>query len=671
MNLTTRFLACILPLATAGLASAADNQFQLVNLSEDWSFRGFRVGFVNKSGDGKPLPISTLALTMGLGDGKAWRELKPDTKFRTDASYAIKAVISATEARLFVDGKQVAESKGGFVPLDRESGTVAEPNRWFSSRTDYRLVQNDYLLSAGDKGTSESITYAVDGQLALFEFPTARPIKYAIKPGQEVVFEANVSIRSVPASAYVGAVDKYGQATAASWPNKVKSDADIVGSIKDEAEKSKGWAWPSDWDIYGGLKSSGLKGKATGFYRVTKIKDQWWLITPDGNPVFYTGLDTSPATLWEGTPTTGREAMFQELPPKTGITAELWRSVSPWGDGNVESFVPHAWNLTRKFGSDWKAKSESEFARRSRAWGFSGQGKFADNVPGLARIETLKPNKPPKLDRHFDIFDPAIVAGLREEISGLVTPLQDEPRILGFSVGNEYEEIFLTSEIKKILKDSPDSPAAKAMRAAVPMSDPPTEEEVEKARRFHADAYYAFMYKTVKEFAPNHLYFGYWATPDWWQNESDWDMVVPHCDIVGYDWYDPEYKRKGGTTERLIAKFDKPTLVGEFGYAAWYDGKRGFGRYSTFANDEADSGRLYSKYIMDAAADPRCVGATYFQYRDQPVTGRGPGSGYDLVHGESLAHGFVDITDRPKWDLVRAARDTNLKVTRERLKLAK
>jgi len=50
----------------------------------------------------------------------------------------------------------------------------------------------------------------------------------------------------------------------------------------------------------------------------------------------------------------------------------------------------------------------------------------------------------------------------------------------------------------------------------------------------------------------------------------------------------------------------------------------------------------------------------WFQYRDQPLTGRGPGSGPNLVYGEHYAFGIVDGTDRPKWDLVERMRAANL-----------
>ena len=55
----------------------------------------------------------------------------------------------------------------------------------------------------------------------------------------------------------------------------------------------------------------------------------------------------------------------------------------------------------------------------------------------------------------------------------------------------------------------------------------------------------------------------------------------------------------------------------------------------------------------------------WFHYRDQPLTGRGAEIGPAV--GQNYAVGFVDVTDRPKWDLITRARDANLSAVKWRL----
>jgi hypothetical protein len=98
---------------------------------------------------------------------------------------------------------------------------------------------------------------------------------------------------------------------------------------------------------------------------------------------------------------------------------------------------------------------------------------------------------------------------------------------------------------------------------------------------------------------------------------------------------------------------------------------RGFGAYSVFADDDADSGDKYAKWLEQAARNPYCVGALWFHYRDQMLTGRGPGSGLKLVLGEHFAFGTVDVADRPKWDLVERMRKANTSAAKWRMDAAR
>nr|MBP7053987.1 beta-agarase [Phycisphaerae bacterium] len=62
--------------------------------------------------------------------------------------------------------------------------------------------------------------------------------------------------------------------------------------------------------------------------------------------------------------------------------------------------------------------------------------------------------------------------------------------------------------------------------------------------------------------------------------------------------------------------------------------------------DRADK---YRSYLESALRNPCIVGTHWFQYKDQPTTGRGDGENYQI--------GFVDICDTPYPEIVQAARD--------------
>ena len=66
------------------------------------------------------------------------------------------------------------------------------------------------------------------------------------------------------------------------------------------------------------------------------------------------------------------------------------------------------------------------------------------------------------------------------------------------------------------------------------------------------------------------------------------------------------------------------------------------------AKDQGDRASKYVAYVQTAAKAPWCVGAHWFQYKDQALTGRGDGENYNI--------GFIDATDDFYPEMAAAAR---------------
>ena len=64
--------------------------------------------------------------------------------------------------------------------------------------------------------------------------------------------------------------------------------------------------------------------------------------------------------------------------------------------------------------------------------------------------------------------------------------------------------------------------------------------------------------------------------------------------------------------------------------------------------DERERARSFARFVQGCLQHPLIVGCHWFQYRDQPLLGRGDGEAYEI--------GFVDVVDRPYEWLCRAAR---------------
>jgi hypothetical protein len=680
-------------LAIGVLSSNALSESRLYLASQyDW---GKKLGFYLDLEGNK---LAELPLILGTADGQDWRFDSARPGFVTGRRYAVRAIVEPDGSHLFLDDQLVAESKGTWAPAPLGLEANAQP-AWAADLGDWLAVVHAISVTVkrdGRETARRAFAFAdaeVPMALRLFERLPGETMELTTNPGDSVTIEVSLEFAAADTRRWAPLVDRYGQCRYAEWPEKVRSDDDLVAEIAQEDAELAAMPPSPEYDEHGGYMRAGWRETATGFFRLVRRDGRWWLISPAGNPCFYVGVCGFPNLTWPATPVSERQYLFEWLPPQ----AAPWSAARGWNywgiqDG-TEYVCLYTCNLIRKYGSqEWTQRALERGARRLRAWGFSGVGKWGGHEQ-LASIPVLHRWGVPSLVRHPDVFDPQVRERFRQDLEAQVAPQRNDPRVLGWSLGNEFDEIITADEVAQVLRMPPETPARRALldhaveaiyggslpalsaawgtpladRAALYAAQPsPPAEDLEKLRRFYADRYYAFIYETVKRADPNHLYLGFWIVPGWWANESDWLLIAPHCDVIGYDRYGLTYSDTA--LERLKAQAGKPVLCGEFSFPAFYGGRRGFGRYGAVSADgDAQAGELYARWVQDAAKDPYCVGVSYFKYRDQPLTGRGPGRGDVPVIGEHFAFGLVTETDRPKWDQVRQMREANLRAARWRL----
>ena len=106
------------------------------------------------------------------------------------------------------------------------------------------------------------------------------------------------------------------------------------------------------------------------------------------------------------------------------------------------------------------------------------------------------------------------------------------------------------------------------------------------------------------------------------------------------------YDDPAGRMNQYLGKVDKPFIVGEFGVSS--DLGQSPWRGEVAASDPAARTRSMEDWFNKAIRHPLLVGAHFFQFRDQPVSGRGD--------GEATLRGFVNGSDTPHFDLVELNR---------------
>ncbi|HEY3267319.1 MAG TPA: hypothetical protein VGM37_10360 [Armatimonadota bacterium] len=686
---------CLSLLVVPMSARSSPNRLYLAEQYDYGAARGFFLDFENDASSG-PCRLSSLQLIVGVGDGANWRFISHTPVWQYDHVYTAAAVVRPSSCELWLDGVRVGVKSGASRPATGDL-TVNDIPSWAAGPAEYMVVQSGLTASSSD-GASAAIDLSVEASrpapIMLMAPKALRRAAWSPSPTRTQSYTATFRLIPTPdPRAYDPYVDRYGQSRYAEFPGKVTQDADMANAAADETSRLNAWGLPAGYDAYGGSLVAGWTDSATGYFRTVKRNGFWWLVTPSGNPCFYLGVCDAPALTWEMTPVSDRAFLFAELPSRASPYSAGW-ATDVWGEGQGTLYSAfHTANMIRKYGASWQSSARASTYQRVRTLGFGGLAKWSDTSVGVPWIPVLNRAGVPNLVRHPDIFNANIRAQLKATLAAQVAPFKANPMVLGCTVSSEHDEIITPEEVTGMLSLGATVPAKAALvdyavsslyggslsalaaawritaasqadaYAAVPT---PPAADVEALRRYFADQYYGFLYTTMKEVDPHHLYLGNWIVPGWWVNEEDWRLIARHCDVIGIDNY--AFRFADARVARLIRESNRPVFVGEFSFPPSYRGVRGFGTYSAaYGDDEPGSAALYGQYVRDAAANPFCVGLCWFEYRDQPITGRGAGRGAELVYGEDYAFGLVDMTDRLKWDLVSPMRDTNLAAVGQRV----
>ena len=456
---------------------------------------------------------------------------------------------------------------------------------------------------------------------------------------------------------YFPFIDPYGQFRYTDWPTKIHSSADFATQRTQEAAALQASPRPASWDKYGGYQA-GPQLPASGNFRVEKYAGKWWLVDPDGRLFWSHGVDC--VGFANTTPVSRRESFFLEVPKADSRPAK----VANWYLANVQ----------RKYGDHAEAKAAALAHERLSAWGLNTVASWSDgNVTAMDKTPYTKMlyigslSLAPHL-RLPDPYDPRFAISARRSFEAERYTTGTDPWCIGYFIGNELEwrggpdliNEVLTAPAKqpgkqalvKLLQqrhatiadlnlawhtayDSWDSLLNQTTQAdpALALADFTAFNE-ELATR-----YYQTVQTELKLALPNKLNLG-----------SRFNTVNPitvraaarYCDVVSFNKYETSIRNL-----RLPDGIDRPIIIGEFHFPAW---DRSFA-----AN--AESGPLsevqradgYWYYVSGALDNPQIVGTHWFQYLDQPLTGRGD--------GENFAIGFVDVTDTPYDELTRVTRD--------------
>jgi hypothetical protein len=422
-------------------------------------------------------------------------------------------------------------------------------------------------------------------------------------------------------------VDQFGQWMSDDWPGKATSLDQLQAAwAAEEKALDKG---DSAYCRYGGYAAT--KAKATGFFRVENIDGKWWFVDPDGHLFLSLGADSIGTAT--ATRTQGREALFAALPP-----ADL--------SGARGGASYYGWNLVRRFGSDWSAKWIDLTVRRLFAWGFNTVGNWGDSRLGNAHrvpyvvtlqgwgIETGPMGVP-------DVYAPEYAANIDRKAAQQCDARKDDPCVLGYFLGNEPPWPGREPVAVDAILAGPDTALKAAARAFLKEGDSP-----DRRRAFLYQTYQKFVEAAtaaIRKHDPNHLNlglrFGSTAPPEIVRLSKAFDV---------YSLNNYAYQVNQTEIDKVRSLIDRPILIGEFHFGT---PGRGMTPGLKQTSSQEERGVAYRYYVENALADPSIVGAHWFEWIDEPSTGRFDGENYNI--------GLIDVTDRPYRELLDAAQATH------------
>ena len=680
---------CLAAFAPSGPAQSLC-RFYLANHSD--SAQGLTLSLEAQANPSGVCTLSGVNLNLSIGDGTGFHHVSASQAWQTGVVYTATAVITGTgPQKLSLNGQSLGTATGIFKPTQgaffgsdtADSGVPTEA--YVVTQISLQVTNGSNSFSIAPNGSSP-----VPLPLMLMSGAVPWPAAFAEDPSQPTTITA--TFRFDPAAAnphqYDPYIDAYGQSTFSDWPGKISTDSDLQAAVATEQTWLASNGPLGGMDIYGGSTLAGWTDQATGYYHTARHNNRWWMISPSGKPLFYIGLDGLGGN--DYTPITGREGMFN-LPPKSGDFAAAYAK-NVWGDAQDTNYVSFAVaNLVRKYGSDWRTSRKSMMSQRIAAWGFAGTGKWSPTNLSLTVNPVLVHGAVPNVTPggHPDIWDANILKQLTATLASQIGADATNPYVLGWSVGNEKDEIIGGPEVQAILALGAGVPAKKALVdqaltgyasvgalatawniTAATVADvysakpTPPAKDIETLRQFYEGVYHSTLRKTVQGIDPHHLYLGSWTQPR--LHPDDWPIMAANCDVIGFDFYSPTFLDPA--VQALIQNTGKPVLVGEYSFPSDYGGTRGFGAgayQGEITLTDSQSGDRYAQWLQAASANPNVVGVEWFEYADEPVTGRGNNDGESnistsLVLGENTAFGMVAITDMPKYDLVNKVRAANI-----------
>lgn len=389
-----------------------------------------------------------------------------------------------------------------------------------------------------------------------------------------------------------------------------------------------------------------------GFWRIARTRDGvWWFLGPDNRTEFLNGVTTVQPELLGRDPR-GTHFVSQDYRPGPGdaglrqwaaatlrrVRGAGFKSVGAWSNPILHQFdVPMARDLNvwqwvpygcRLFSPGWRAGADEAIRAQATALRTNRNllGYYTDNelcwsdwaVGPRVYFDQLPPDDPN-----------------RREVIGVIRRTWSDLADFNRDWNTTFHD---WAEVER--------------HPVLPKSASGGYDRLARAWLYHlARAYFQITADLIHKYDPNHLVLG--CRYRGWAPAEVARASRGITDAQSLNYYAADGLLDSRTFATIFGESRQPLIISEYSFHA-LDGRSGDkdrARFPALVRDQAARARGYQEMTARLARVPYVIGADWFQWMDEPSSGR-------LCDGEDVNFGIVDVRDRAYDPLTEAVRQT-------------
>lgn len=348
------------------------------------------------------------------------------------------------------------------------------------------------------------------------------------------------------------------------------------------------------------------KQKSTGFYYVTKIKDRWWGIDPEGYPYFNIGLNSINIGKSKGI----RNALKEKFGTKEKWIFETvnmlqkngFNCAGSWSDVEAIIAVNKVLPKPIAYTINWNFMSKYGY-KRGGAHQQSGHTGYPNDA--------------------IFVFDPEFKIFCDEHAKQLIK-YKDDPNLFAHFSDNEMP--FKYNALENYLKLPKDDFGYKAAvewltKQGISKKNI-TAKHKQLFRAYVADTYFSIVSAAIKKYDPNHLYIGTRFYSKEKNNKLFMTTAGKYLDAISINYYN-HWTPNNQDVKDWTEWSKRPFIITEYYTKGEDSGMGNTTGAGWIVRTQTDRGLFYQNYNLGLLESKNCVGWHYFRYQDNDPNAKG------------------------------------------------